>query len=87
VNEQERITAHLLDICARARPGFTLRDVVSRVIHERPDLIHDFAHAWNNLIHDKRIRMRQRGRPCTYEIAHEDAPQSAGGGALGMQYP
>jgi hypothetical protein len=84
-NKQERIKAHLLEICEHARQDFTLSYVVNRVIHERPDMIHDFAHAWNELIHARRIRMRRRGRPCTYEIVRDDVP--SGGGLIGMQHP
>jgi hypothetical protein len=85
VNKEERIKAHLLEICQRARQDFTLRDIVSRVMHERPDMIHDFAQAWNELIHAKRIRLHRRGRPCTYELARDDVP--SGGGLVGAQHP
>ena len=81
------IAAQLLEICERARPGFTLRDVVTRVIDERPDMIHAFALAWNDLIHTRRIRMRHCGRPCTYEVAQDDASSGSGSGLVGMQHP
>jgi hypothetical protein len=46
-----------------------LRDVVARMLQERPGMILDFADAWEELIRTKRVRLHLNGRPCTYVLS------------------
>ena len=63
--------AHLLKLCRAAKRGFTLREIVARILEEKPEMILDFAHAWEELIARKMVRVRSNGRPCIYELTDE----------------
>lgn len=67
-----RTVAHLLLICERVPGEFTLKEIVARIIDERPDEIMDFAIAWGKLIHTKRIRVCKHGRPTLYRVVREE---------------
>jgi hypothetical protein len=65
----DRSAAHVLDMCQRMEHEFTLKELVARVLDERPDMIVEFAEAWGRLIQNKLIRLcRETSRPCTYAV-------------------
>jgi hypothetical protein len=64
------IIAHVLQICSRTEKGqgFTLSEVIARVVLERPDMIMGFSTAWGALIRTKKVRIMRAGEPCLYEL-------------------
>ena len=71
MTEDEQTLAHLLDLCRRVEKEFTLREIVGRVLDERPEMVLRFAEAWGELIRRHHIRVRREGRPSTYEVVLE----------------
>lgn len=65
----ERAPAYVLNVCQRIEKRFALSEVVTRVAHERPELVGEFAAAWGALIKHRLIRMVQRANPSLYEVA------------------
>jgi hypothetical protein len=63
--------AHVLDICKRTEGGrgFTLSEVIVRIMSERPDLALSFSNAWGTLIRTKKIRMMKWAEPPGYRVA------------------
>lgn len=53
----EQIAAHILGICERVERQFTLREIVARVMNERPEMIMEFAEGWGTLIRERSERM------------------------------
>jgi hypothetical protein len=72
VTEEEKTLTHLLDMCRRVEKEFTLREIVARVLDERPEMVLRFAEAWGELIRRKQIRVRREGRPSTYEVVLQE---------------
>src|SRR3954463_8693096 len=44
---------HVLRMCQALEEGFTLKEIIGRVVYERPELILDFAEIWGELIRSK----------------------------------
>jgi hypothetical protein len=65
----DRTAVHVLDMCHRLEQEFTLKELVARILDERPDMIVEFAEAWGRLIQNKLIRLCKGARPCTYVVA------------------
>jgi hypothetical protein len=65
---EDMTAARVLDMCQRMERGFTLKEIVARVLDERPEIILDFANAWARLIRNRRIRVLQSGEPCLYAV-------------------
>lgn len=65
---EDQPALRVFGMCKRVERQFTLKEIVARVIDERPELILEFASAWGRLIRDKLIRVRQPGNPTLYEI-------------------
>jgi hypothetical protein len=58
----------MLGMCRSVDGEFTLAEIVSRVLDERPEMILEFAETWGDLLQARVIRIRKRGRPNTYEL-------------------
>jgi hypothetical protein len=65
--------ACLLEMCHRVQREFTLREIVARVMDERPEMIMEFAEAWGRLVREKLIRVSRPGLPNTYELVPRDS--------------
>lgn len=65
---EEQKVAYLLGMCQRVEREFTLREIIARVLEERPDMMMEFPNVWGNLISHKLIKVRQFGEPNTYEL-------------------
>jgi hypothetical protein len=65
----DRAAVHVLGMCQRLEAEFTLRELVARVLDERPEMIMEFAEAWGRLFQNKLVRLCKQARPCTYEVA------------------
>lgn len=68
LNLNDRAAVHVLDMCQRLEQEFTLKELVARILDERPDMIIEFADAWGRLIQNKLIRLSKGARPCTYAV-------------------
>jgi hypothetical protein len=66
-SEQQKIS-YVLGICERVEREFTLREVVARILDERPEMILEFADLWGKLFRDKVISICHGGAPNTYEL-------------------
>ncbi len=77
MHTEEHKRSYLLSMCQRVEREFTLDEIVSRMLDERPEMILEFAETWGNLIQSKKIRISKPGRPNTYEVVN-DARSSAG---------
>jgi hypothetical protein len=66
-SEQQKIS-YVLGICERVEREFTLREVVARILDERPEMILEFADVWGKLFKDKLIGVCRGGAPNTYEL-------------------
>jgi hypothetical protein len=73
VKADEYTVTDLLNMCQRSHAGFTLGDIVERVLVERPGDIRDFAEAWGEIHRRGLLRIRQCGRPATYELVVDAA--------------
>jgi hypothetical protein len=67
VTDDQKI-AYLLGMCQRVERQFTLREIVARVLDERPEMIMEFADTWDHLLRQKHIRVCKSGMPNTYEV-------------------
>ena len=65
----DHMAAYVLAMCQRIEREFTLKEIVTRVQDERPDMIKEFAEAWGRLIARKEIRRSKNGLPSLYEVA------------------
>jgi hypothetical protein len=72
--KDDPVAACLLEMCRRVEREFTLREIVARVMDERPEMIIDFAEAWGRLMRGKHIRVSRHGLPNTYEVAAGEGP-------------
>jgi hypothetical protein len=70
VKSDGHAVAHLLDICRRNADGFTLAELVSQVLRERPAMISEFAYAWDEMQRCGLVRVIQMGRPSIYQVVH-----------------
>jgi hypothetical protein len=68
VSAIEHEVTDLLEICRRDRDGFTLHQIVSRVIDEKPANIGEYGNAWNELTRRGLVRLKRSGRPNVYEV-------------------
>lgn len=66
----DKAAAYVLGICQRVDRGFTLREVVARIVDERPEMILEFVSTWEKLIRNKTVRVFKQGEPCLYEITN-----------------
>lgn len=64
----DRIVAHVLGMCQRVETHFSMKEIVARVMDERPEMILQFAAAWGTLIRRKLIRVCGRNEPALYEV-------------------
>jgi hypothetical protein len=64
----EQTLDHLLGLCQREESAFTLKEIVSRILNENPEMLRAFAHAWEELIRRKCIRVLRHGRPSVYGL-------------------
>ena len=71
MKSEDATVAHVLQICKRTGKGkrFTLNEIISLFLSERPDMIASFPEAWGVLIGDKKIRMIKGQEPPLYEVA------------------
>jgi hypothetical protein len=76
VKADEYTVTDLLNICQRSHVGFTLGEIVERVLVERPGDIPDFAEAWGEIHRRGLVRIRRYGRPTTYELVMDAASDS-----------
>jgi hypothetical protein len=71
VHTEEKKRAYVLSMCQRVEREFTLNEIVSRMLDERPEMILEFAETWGNLIQSRKIRICKPGRPNMYEVVSE----------------
>jgi hypothetical protein len=50
------LSCALFCICLKLPDGFTLQEVIDRVMADAPELIDDLPHAWAQLRADQRVR-------------------------------
>jgi hypothetical protein len=65
---ENQMAAHVLGMCQRVERQFTMKEVVARIMDERPEMIMEFAAVWGKLIRDKLIRVCRQGEPTLYEV-------------------
>jgi hypothetical protein len=65
---QESNIRQLQSICLTSGGRFTLGDVVTRVLEERPGMIQEFADAWSEMLQRDLVRVCRPGRPAVYEV-------------------
>jgi hypothetical protein len=65
----DRAAAHVFAMCERMERGFTMKEIVARVLHERPTIALQFAEVWGRLIQNKLIKVHRAGEVDTYEVA------------------
>ncbi len=68
MNASDKEMSYLMGICCR-EDGFTLPQIVSMVINERPAKIPELARAWNELNRRGLVKIKRWGRPSVYELA------------------
>jgi hypothetical protein len=64
-------------MCQRSHVGFTLGEIVERVLVEKPGKIPDFAAAWGEIHRRGLVRIRRSGRPTTYELVLDEASDAS----------
>ena len=72
MHTDEQKLAYVLGMCQRVEHEFTLREIVARMLDERPEMILEFAETWGQLIQSNRIRICKQGRPNTYQVVLGD---------------
>jgi hypothetical protein len=65
----DKAAAHVFSMCERMERGFTMKEIVARVLHERPTIALQFAEIWGRLIQSKLIKVHKAGEVDTYEVA------------------
>jgi hypothetical protein len=68
MHTEEQKHAYVLGVCERVEVEFTLREIVTRIVNERPEMILEFAQVWGRLIRDEAIALCSSGRPNTYRL-------------------
>jgi len=64
----DKTAAYVLGVCQRLKSGFTLAEIVARIIMERPTVVVEFPSAWGRLIKHKFVRRIKRAEPPIYEL-------------------
>jgi hypothetical protein len=66
----DRAAAQVLEMCRQLDREFTLQELVAQVLNDKPDMIVEFAEAWERLVESKLVLLCQgSSRPCTYAVA------------------
>ena len=65
----DKAAAHVFAMCERMERDFTMKEIVARVLDERPTIILQFAEIWGRLIQSKLIKIHKAGEVDTYEVA------------------
>jgi hypothetical protein len=67
-NHRELNLTLLRNLCREHGGCFTLGDLVTRVLHERPRMIGELADAWGEMHRRHMVRVARPGRPAVYEV-------------------
>ncbi len=69
MHTEDQQHAYVLGVCERVEVEFTLREIVARIVNERPEMILEFAQVWGRLIRDQAIALCNSGKPNTYRLS------------------
>jgi hypothetical protein len=72
VTDSEMTILYVLGMCQRAEHDFTLKEIIARVMDERPEIILQFPGAWGELIRSKRVKISHKSKPFTYQVVIRD---------------
>jgi hypothetical protein len=68
MHTEDQRHAYVLGVCERVESEFTLREIVARIVTERPEMILDFAGIWGRLIRSEVVALCSSGSPTRYRL-------------------